>query len=55
MTVDTALRLSRFFGLSDGFWIGLQTDYDTAIAKEALAKELKGIVTYNDERFALAA
>ena len=55
VTVDTALRLSRFFGLSDGFWIGLQTDYDTAIAKNALAKELKGIVTYNDERFALAA
>ena len=55
VTVDTALRLSRFFGLSDGFWIGLQTDYDTAIVKDALAKELKSIVTYNDEQFALAA
>ena len=55
VTVDTALRLSRFFGLSDSFWIGLQIDYDTAIAKDVLAKELKGIVTYNDERFALAA
>ena len=55
VTVDTALRLSRFFGLSDGFWIGLQTDYDTAIAKDALAKELKGIVTYNDARFAIVA
>ena len=55
VTVDTALRLSRFFGLTDCFWIGLQTDYDTAIAKDALAKELKGIATYNDERFALAA
>ena len=55
VTVDTALRLSRFFSLSDGFWIGLQTDYDTAIAKDVLAKELKGIVSYNDERFVLAA
>ena len=55
VTVDTALRLSRFFGLSDGFWIGLQTDYDTAIAKDALAQELKGIVTYCDDRFSLAA
>ena len=55
VTVDTALRLSRFFGLSDGFWIGLQIDYDTAIAKDALAKELRGIATYNDERFSLAA
>ena len=54
VTVDTALRLSRFFGLSDGFWIGLQTDYDTAITKELLAKELKGIAAY-DGRFALAA
>ena len=55
VTVDTALRLSRFFGLTDGFWIGLQTDYDTAIAKAALAKELQGISTYNDERFSIAA
>lgn len=55
VTVDTALRLSRFFGTSEGFWTGLQMDYDTAIAKELLAKELTAIATYNDERFALAA
>ena len=55
VTVDTALRLSRFFGLSDGFWIGLQTDHDMAIAKDALANELKGIAACDDERFALAA
>jgi len=29
-SVDTGLRLSAFFGMSDGFWIGLQTDDDTA-------------------------
>jgi|SRR5665647_1202203 len=55
VTVDSALRLSRFFGTSDGFWTGLQMDYDTAITKDALAKELAAIATYNDERFALAA
>lgn len=55
VTVDTALRLSRYFGTSEGFWSGLQTDYDTAILKDALAKELAAIATYNDERFALAA
>jgi antitoxin HigA-1 len=36
ITADTGLRLSRFFGTSDGFWVGLQTDYDTARAKDAL-------------------
>ncbi len=54
VTVDTGLRLSRFFAMSDGFWIGLQMDYDTAIAKDRLAKELTAIAAY-DERFALAA
>jgi len=33
ITVDIGLRLSRFFGTSDGFWTGLQYDYDTAMAK----------------------
>lgn len=54
VSVDTALRLSRFFGTSEGFWSGLQVDYDTAIAKDALAEKLKEI-TALDERFALAA
>jgi addiction module HigA family antidote len=43
VTVDTGLRLSRFFGTSDGFWIGLQTDYDTAQAKDALSDVLSRI------------
>jgi addiction module HigA family antidote len=30
VTVDTGLRLSRFFGLSEGFWAGLQFDHDAA-------------------------
>lgn len=43
VTGDTGLRLSRFFGMSDGFWIGLQMDYDTAKTKDALAKTLSKI------------
>ncbi|MDR2787129.1 MAG: HigA family addiction module antidote protein [Candidatus Accumulibacter sp.] len=43
ITVDTGLRLSAFFGMSDGFWTGLQTDYDTARARESLADILSRI------------
>jgi addiction module HigA family antidote len=43
VTADTGLRLSRFFGTSDGFWIGLQTDFDTAQAKDALSEVLSRI------------
>lgn len=43
VTADTGLRLSRFFGTSEGFWIGLQADYEAALAKDALAGVLKTI------------
>ena len=43
ITVDTGLRLSRYFGLNDGFWTGLQLDYDAARAKDALAEVLANI------------
>jgi addiction module HigA family antidote len=43
VTVDTGLRLSRYFGTNDEFWTGLQLDYDTAMAKDALAAELEKI------------
>lgn len=43
VTADTGLRLSRFFGMSDSFWIGLQMDYDAAKAHDALAKTLQKI------------
>ena len=46
VTVDTALRLSAFFGMSDGFWSGLQTDYDTACARVTLADVLANIPRY---------
>ena len=43
ITADTDLRLCRFFGLSDGWWLRLQADYDTEIAKTELAKTLAKI------------
>lgn len=43
ITVDTGLRLSRYFGLHDGFWTGLQLDHDTVAAKEVLAEVLNRI------------
>jgi antitoxin HigA-1 len=43
VTVDTGLRLSQFISMSEGFWIGLQLDYDAAKAKDSLAKTLAKI------------
>ena len=43
VTADTDLRLCRFFGLSDGWWLRLQADYDTQVAKATLAKALAKI------------
>ena len=43
ITVDTGLRLSRYFGLNESFWTGLQLDHDPALAKEALAEVLANI------------
>ena len=40
ITADTDLRLCRFFGLSDCWWLRLQADYDTEIAKAVLANNL---------------
>jgi len=43
ITVDTGLRLSRYFGLNDGFWTGLQLDHDAAVTKDELADVLAAI------------
>jgi addiction module HigA family antidote len=40
ITPDTALRLSLFFGLSDRFWMNLQTRYDIEVEKDKLEKRL---------------
>jgi addiction module HigA family antidote len=41
ITPDTALRLSLFFGLSERFWINLQSRYDIEIEKDKLENRLK--------------
>jgi len=43
ITVDTGLRLSRYFGLNDGFWTGLQLDHDSALARDTLSEVLAKI------------
>jgi addiction module HigA family antidote len=43
ITVDTDLRLCRFFGLSNGYWLRAQAAYDTEVAEEALAETLDRI------------
>jgi addiction module HigA family antidote len=41
ISADTALRLSRFFGLSERFWLNLQARYDLEIQKDKLAGRLE--------------
>ena len=43
VTADTALRLAAFFGTTSGFWMVLQTDYDTEEAAKELSSELAQI------------
>lgn len=43
ITADTALRLSKYFGTSAKFWMGLQNDYDLEESNKVLAEELQEI------------
>jgi antitoxin HigA-1 len=43
ISADSALRLSRFFGTSERFWINLQARYDLDIEKDRLGTELAAI------------
>jgi len=43
ISADTALRLSRYFGMSDGFWLNLQGHYDLEVEKDRLVETLKDI------------
>ena len=40
ITADTALRLSKFFGMSAEFWLGLQTQFDLDVASDELGDRL---------------
>ena len=41
VTADTALRLARFFGTSEAFWMNLQTHYDLEVARDRLGGRLE--------------
>jgi addiction module HigA family antidote len=43
ITADTDLRLCRFFGLSNGYWLRAQAAYDTEVAEKELARALRRI------------
>jgi len=43
ITADTALRLSRYFGTSERFWLNLQARYDLEIEKDRLGAALEDI------------
>ena len=43
ITADTDLRLARYWGLSEGFWLGLQADHDLMERRRELGTELEKI------------
>ena len=43
ITIDTALRLSRYFGNSVEFWVGIQADYEIRKAKKEMESKLSQI------------
>ena len=43
ISADTAVRLAKYFGTSDAFWLGLQADYDIEEVRKDLGKRLERI------------
>ena len=43
ISADTALRLARYFGTSDRFWMNLQNRYDLEVERERLDNDLRQI------------
>ena len=46
ITADTAIRLSKYFGTSAEFWIGLQTDFDLEESRREIESEIDLIPTF---------
>ena len=53
ITADTALRLSKFFGNSPQFWLGLQNDYDLEEEQNHIKRELKSIHSFDEIKISL--
>ena len=49
ITADTDLRLCKFFGLTEGYWLRGQARYDTEIAKDKLGEVLSQIQHYQPQ------
>ena len=49
ITADTALRLSKYFGNSAKFWLGLQDDFDIEAEIAVKGTALKSIKSYNSK------
>ncbi|MDR9398609.1 MAG: HigA family addiction module antitoxin [Salibacter sp.] len=49
ITADTALRLSKYFGNSAKFWLGLQDDFDIEEYRTKKGKELENISLFDSE------
>jgi len=47
VTVDTALRFSKFFGTSAEFWINIQAQYDLETKRDELAEDISKIQTFH--------
>jgi addiction module HigA family antidote len=54
ITVDTALRFSKFFGNSPEFWINCQTHYDLEEKKTEMKQELKKIIKHKMDNSTIA-
>jgi len=52
VTADTDLRLCRFFGLSEGYWLRGQARYDMERTKDTLSEELDKIHPWSPDRAA---
>ncbi|MFO7761032.1 MAG: HigA family addiction module antitoxin [Desulfobia sp.] len=48
ITADTDLRLCRFFGLSNGYWLRAQAAYDTEVAERNIGPLLKNIKPWSE-------
>ena len=49
ITADTALRLSKYFGNSPKFWLGLQDDFDIEEERFLKAQQLNAIAQFKDK------
>lgn len=49
VTADTDLRLSKFFGVSPGFWLNLQNEYDLEEKRKEIKETLKHIKQFTPE------